>query len=128
MRVWQLPVAAVGVVRALHLRRSRSILPPLAGDILPMLTNLLPLFPRLEAAAVHGPGKHELVRNFAAYQASNPDDRIFALTDSYGRVWIRQKDVERVVALLLPHVITEELVSTRVDTNRRRTTHTDNVG
>jgi hypothetical protein len=69
-----------------------------------MLTNLLPLFPRLEAAAVNGPGKHELVRNFAAYQASNPDERIFTLTDSYGKVWVREKDVERVCQLILPPV------------------------
>lgn len=65
-----------------------------------MLTELIPLFPRLEAAAIYGPGKNELIRMFNAYQARNPQKRIYTLTDNYGRVWVRAKDVERVCSLL----------------------------
>lgn len=74
-----------------------------------MLTELIPLFPRLEAAATYGPGKNELVRMFNAYQARNPHERIYTLTDNYGRVWVRAKDVERVCLLLgLPGAVKDE--------------------
>jgi hypothetical protein len=73
-------------------------------DMTYMEVRLVPLFPRLEAAAVYGPGKRELARVFFAYQAGHPEERIFTLTDSYGRVWIRASDFERVRELVLPPV------------------------
>lgn len=69
-----------------------------------MDAQLIPLFPRLEKAAVRGPCKHELVRIFNAYQRRNSDERIFTLADSYGRVWVREKDIDRVIAAVLPSV------------------------
>lgn len=74
-----------------------------------MLTELVPLFSRLEAAAIYGPGKNELVRIFNSYQSAHPENRIYTLTDNYGRVWIRAKDLDRVCALLgLPQQKDEE--------------------
>lgn len=69
-----------------------------------MNVDLVPLFPRLVAAAKTGPGKNELIRVFNARQRRNPNERIFTLADSYGRVWVREKDVERVIAAVLPPV------------------------
>lgn len=67
-----------------------------------MEAKLVPLLNRLEKAAVHGPGRHELARVFFAYQARNPDERFFVLTDSYGRVWIRDKDFDAAREAVLP--------------------------
>ena len=79
-----------------------------------MFTELIPLFPRLEAAAIYGPGKNELIRMFNAYQTRNPHERIYTLTDNYGRVWVRAKDVERVCLLLgLPGAVKDEALSER---------------
>lgn len=69
-----------------------------------MNVELVPLFPRLEKAAVYGPGKHELVRVFFAYQERHPEERVFTLTDSYGRVWIRATDFEKVRELIIPTI------------------------
>lgn len=78
-------------------------------DIHVILTELDPLFSRLAAAAIYGPGKDELVRMFNAYQARNPQERIYTLTDNYGRVWVRVKDVERACLLLgLPVAVKDE--------------------
>lgn len=68
-----------------------------------MNIELIPLYPCLEAAAVNGPGKHELVRMFNAHQQREPE-RFWTLTDSYGRVWVRPKDVPLIQQALLPAV------------------------
>jgi hypothetical protein len=66
-----------------------------------MDTDWVTLFPRLEAAAIYGPGKHELVRNFFNHQKRlAPRDQFYIRTDNFGRVWIRAKDIERVCAAL----------------------------
>lgn len=66
-----------------------------------MNTDWVTLFPRLEAAAIYGPGKHELVRNFFNHQKRLPlKDQFYIRTDNFGRVWIRAKDVEHVCAAL----------------------------
>ena len=69
-----------------------------------MNVELVPLYPRLVKLASSGPGKRELVRMFNARQARHVDERFFTLADSYGRVWVRPQDVERIHAALLPSV------------------------
>lgn len=70
-----------------------------------MNIDLIPLFPALEKAAIHGPGKHELVRVFNAYQRRVPaSDRFWTLRDDFGKVWIRPKDIEPIRLAVLPPV------------------------
>ena len=71
-----------------------------------MNIDLIKLFPALEKAAVHGPGKHELVRVFYAYQRRVPiQERFYTLVDErHGVVWVRPKDLEAIKLAVLPPV------------------------
>jgi hypothetical protein len=69
------------------------------ADIPCMELELMPLFSKLEKAAVHGPGRHELVLIFFALP-----EKPYHLIDNYGRVWIRPKDWEKVLAMVIPPV------------------------
>lgn len=67
-----------------------------------MQHELVPVIPYLEKLArTTGPGRHELVRNFFVQARLSP---IYYLTDSYGKVWIRSKDLEKVQGLVLPNL------------------------
>lgn len=68
-----------------------------------MNIDLIPIFSLLEETAIHGPGRHELVRIFFAYQRRVPvSERFWTFTDNYGKVYVRAKDVEAVKLTVLP--------------------------
>lgn len=71
-------------------------------DIPSVEISLVRLYPHLEAVAVHGPGKHELVRMVNAYQRRAPKgEKFFLLTSNYGDVWVRPKDLDKVTEAIL---------------------------
>jgi hypothetical protein len=79
-----------------------------------MNIDLIPLFPALEKAAREGPGKHELVRIFNAYQRRVPTaERFWTFVDAYGKVWARPKDVEAITLAVLPPVAACQQQSTK---------------
>lgn len=68
-----------------------------------MNIELIPLFSNLQRAAVRGPGRHELARVFFALP-----EKPYHFTDNFGRVWIRPKDLDAVIASVLPPVSDSE--------------------